>query len=55
MIRDRYLIWLIIVALGLLILAQVAGQGMLNHWRAQDERSSQPNPAAVRQLADHKR
>jgi len=51
MIRDRNLLWLIIVALGLLILAQVAGQGMMNHWQSKSDELSKPNPAAVRMLA----
>lgn len=51
MIRDRYLLWLIIVALGLLILAQAVGQGMINHWNAQGDKYSQPDPAAVKLLA----
>lgn len=54
MIRDRYLLRLIITALGLLIVAQIVGQGLMNHWRAQDDRLSQPDPAYLRMPADHK-
>ncbi len=54
MTHDRFILWSIIVVLGLLIVAQVAGNGMLAHWQAQDEKLSHPDPAYLRMLAADK-
>lgn len=51
MIRDRYLIWLMIAAMGLLGAAQFAGLIVRHHLKAVDDELSRPNPAAVRQLS----
>ena len=52
MIRYGYLLWFIIAALALLIVAQVVGQGILDYWEAKSDRPLQPNPSAVRQSSD---
>jgi len=39
--RDRYLLWLLIAALGLLIVAEFAGNLLMGHWH---DSFSQPDP-----------
>lgn len=51
MIRDRYLVWLIIMALALMMIGELIGVGMMNHWKAQGDRLAQPDPNVVRQLS----
>lgn len=44
--RDRAILWAFIIGLALLIVAQLVGNGMMNHRQKQYDPKSKPSPKA---------
>ena len=51
MTKDRVILWSWIAFLALLIVGELVGNGMINHWRAGSDRFPKPDPAAMKLLA----